>query len=193
MIYLPSDDSYLLEEEVRKRARGKKVLDVGTGSGIQARAAYSVGAREVLAVDIDSEVIEKLQGGEFEVKKSDLLSKVYGKFDLIVFNPPYLPLDSREDSESALATTGGERGDEIIVRFLREVGEHLSPAGEILLVVSSLTPLARIRRVLKEEGFRERVVASKKMFMEGLEVWEIIQTSQTGRVRKSSLPLSNSN
>ncbi len=174
MIYSPSDDSYLLEEEVRKRARGKKVLDVGTGSGIQARAAYSVGAREVLAVDIDSEVIEKLKGGEFEIKKSDLLSKVYGKFDLIVFNPPYLPLDSREDSESALATTGGERGDEIIVRFLREVGEHLERGGEILLVVSSLTPLARIRRVLKEEGFRERVVASKKMFMEVLEVWEII-------------------
>ena len=57
MIYEPAEDSYLLVEEVRKRARGKKVLDVGTGSGIQARAAYSAGAREVLAVDIDLSLI----------------------------------------------------------------------------------------------------------------------------------------
>jgi len=173
MIYQPSEDSYLLEEEVKKRARGKRVLDVGTGNGIQARAAWSSGAREVLAVDIDTGAIEKLKNEEFEVKKSDLLEKVYGKFDLIVFNPPYLPLDSREDAESALATTGGERGDEIIVNFLKTVEQHLASGGEILLVVSSLTPLGKIRKILKEKKFHERVVASKNSFMERLDVWEI--------------------
>jgi len=163
----------LLEEEVRKRARGKKVLDVGTGSGILARAAYSVGAREVLAVDIDDEILESLKNEKFEVKKSDLLESVFGKFDLIVFNPPYLPRDEREDLESARATTGGERGDEIIVRFLESVGEHLEKNGTILLVVSSLTPLDGIERILKERGFMKRVVASKRIFMEELWVWEI--------------------
>ena len=156
MIYQPSEDSYLLEEEVKKRARGKRVLDVGTGNGIQARAAWSSGAREVLAVDIDTGAIEKLKNEEF---------------DLIVFNPPYLPLDSREDAESALATTGGERGDEIIVNFLKTVEQHLASGGEILLVVSSLTPLGKIRKILKEKKFHERVVASKNLFMERLDVW----------------------
>jgi len=173
MIYEPAEDSYLLVEEVRKRARGKKVLDVGTGSGIQARAAYSAGAREVLAVDIDDEIIESLGEEKFFVKKSDLLSKVYGKFDLIIFNPPYLPSDSREDSESAKATTGGKRGDEIIVRFLESVGEHLEEQGEILLVVSSLTPLSKIEKVLKEKRFFCEIVATKKFFMEELMVWKL--------------------
>lgn len=173
MIYEPAEDSYLLEEEVKKRARGKKVLDVGTGSGIQARAAHSVGAQEVLAVDISDEVVMSLKHEKFDVKKSDLFSAVSGKFDLIIFNPPYLPLDVREDSKSALVTTGGERGDEIILRFLHEAKEHLAEGGEILLVVSSLTPLGRIRKVLKEEGFVYKIAGIKKIFMEELKVWEI--------------------
>jgi release factor glutamine methyltransferase len=176
MIYPPSDDSYLLEEEVKKRALGKRVLDVGTGSGIQARAAWRSGAREVLAVDIDEEALEKLKNEEFEVKKSDLLESVYGKFDLIVFNPPYLPEDEREDSESSRVTTGGKRGDEIIIRFLETAKEHLAKNGEILLVISSLTPLDRIRKVLKEKGFHERAIASRRVFMELLEVWSLFCT-----------------
>lgn len=173
MIYLPSDDSYLIEAEVLKRARGKRVLDVGTGSGILARAAFSAGALRVLAADINPEVIAKLKREKFEILQSDLFSKVSGKFDLIVFNPPYLPSDSREDSESALATTGGTRGDEIILRFLSGVKKHLAAGGEILLLVSSLTPLVRIRRILREKGFVWKVVAKKKIFMEELSVLEI--------------------
>ena len=173
MIYSPAEDSFLLEGEVRKRARGKRVLDVGSGSGIQARAAVEAGAREVLAVDTDKEVVDSLKDEKFEVLKSDLFENVSGKFDLIVFNPPYLPADEREDLDSAIATTGGERGDEIIVRFLREAGEHLEDDGKILLVVSSLTPMSRIREVLEEKGFKKKVVASEKMFMETIEVWGI--------------------
>jgi len=173
MIYQPAEDSYLLEEEVKKRARGKRVLDVGTGSGIQARAAWEAGAKSVLAVDVDSEAIELLEGEKFEVRKSDLLDNVSGKFDLIVFNPPYLPKDEREDVGSALATSGGKRGDEIILRFLSKVGKYLAPSGMVLLVVSSLTPLEEIERTMKEKGFAARKVASKKVFMEELWVLEL--------------------
>jgi release factor glutamine methyltransferase len=173
MNYEPAEDSYLLEEEVRKRARGKRVLDVGSGSGIQARAALRAGAKNVLATDIDNESLRLLKKMEIDCVISNLFDNVSGKFDLIVFNPPYLPEDEREDSESARVTTGGKRGDEIIVRFLRNVGKHLEDNGEILLVVSSLTPLGEIERVMKERGLVRKVVATKKVFMEELWVWEI--------------------
>lgn len=173
MIYSPAEDSYLIEKEVCKRARGKKVLDVGTGSGILARAALRVGAHEVLAVDISDEVIEVLKKEKFEVCKSDLFEKVSGKFDLIIFNPPYLPEDSREDLESARTTTGGEKGDEIVMRFLRGAEAHMEKGGRILLLVSSLTPRKRIEKILREEKLKKEVAASEKIFMERLEVWEI--------------------
>ena len=55
MIYEPREDSYLLAQQVKKFAKGK-VLDIGTGSGIQAETATKNGA-DVLAVDIDKECV----------------------------------------------------------------------------------------------------------------------------------------
>jgi len=176
MIYAPDEDSYLLREFVKKFSKDKKVLDVGSGSGILAESATSSGAKKVLCVDIDKESVEKLKEKGLNAVKSDLFSNVKGKFDLIVFNPPYLPFDSREDLESSMATTGGKEGDEIIIRFLNEAGDYLEDEGKILVVLSSLTPRKRIEMVLKENKLVKKVLAKKKIFMEVLEVWEVKKT-----------------
>src|SRR3989338_8564059 len=95
-IYEPAEDSYLLQSCIRQYAIGR-VLDVGTGSGIQAiTAASSPQVREVVAIDLNEEAIERLK--EQNIPKirpivSDLFENVSGKFDLIIFNPPYLPQD----------------------------------------------------------------------------------------------------
>ena len=107
------------------------------------------------------------------MRKSDLFSNVKGKFDLVVFNPPYLPMDKREDKASALNTSGGKKGDEIIIRFLRNVKKYLNKDGIVLIVISSLTPRKKILGVLKREGLKKQIVSEKKLFMESLEVWEI--------------------
>ena len=105
--------------------------------------------------------------------KSDLFSNVRGKFDLIIFNPPYLPFDSREDIESRLHTSGGKRGDEVIIRFLKEVAGFLNKRGIILIVISSLTPKDKIGRILNEKRLEREIVSEKRFFMEKLEVWKI--------------------
>lgn len=176
MIYAWGEDSLLLQKEVEKYSDEKKVLDVGCGSGIQMEAALDSGASEAFGVDIDTESVLFCKENGLNVVESDLFEKVEGRFDLIVFNPPYLPEDSREDSESSKITSGGKKGDEIIVRFLQGVGEYLAEEGKVLLVVSSLTPLGDIKKVLKSKGLEKKVVSSEKFFMEGLEVWEIQKT-----------------
>jgi len=173
MIYQPKEDSYLLEKEVKSRAKGKRVLDVGCGTGIQMEAALGVGASKVIGVDIDKESIEFCRENGLNVVEGDLFENLDGRFDLIVFNPPYLPFDEREGVESGKTTSGGMKGDEIIIRFIGSVGEYLNEGGVILLVVSSLTPLDEINRVIGEMGFVKKVVAHEKFFMEGLEVWEL--------------------
>ncbi len=110
---------------------------------------------------------------KIQTVNSYLFSKIKGKFDLIIFNPPYLPEDKREDSESSLISSGGKKGDEIIVRFLERVGRYLSKKGIILIVLSSLTPQRKILKFLKEKGFIREVISEKKIFMEKLEVWKI--------------------
>lgn len=174
MIYEPAEDSYLLENEVCKLSREKKVLDIGSGSGILAMAAKISGARSVLATDIDDESLTNLKRLGIKCVKSNLFSKLKGKkFDLIVFNPPYLPSDKREDEESARATTGGEKGDEIILRFLKDVKKHLNRQGVVLLLVSSLTPKERILEIIDKNKMRYNIISSQNIFMETLEVWEM--------------------
>ncbi len=181
MIYEPMEDSFLLENEIKKYSGGKSVLDIGAGSGILAEAALKSGAKSVLCTDINKEVIEHLKNKGFDAVRSDLFSNIKGKFDLIIFNPPYLPYDEREDLKSRLQTTGGKRGDEIIIRFLKKVRKYLNNKGIVLIVVSSLTPLKKIKSILKEKGLKKEVLSEKKFFMESLEVWKIVNNSENVR------------
>ena len=176
MIYSPREDSYLLEKEVRKYAKNKRILDIGSGSGIQALAALKSGAKSVLCADIDFDAVGLLKKKGLDAVQSDLFSNVKGKFDLIIFNPPYLPFDKREDSQSELHTSGGKRGDEIIVRFLENVRKYLIKEGIILIVVSSLTPQNRILNILKKSRLSREIIAEEKFFMERLEIWKVLNT-----------------
>ncbi len=167
MIYEPREDSFLLEKYVKKLVSGK-VLDVGTGSGIQALAALQ-NTKEVLAVDISEEVVEFCKKKSINCIQSDLFENVEGKFDWIIFNPPYLPEDSREPEDSKLATTGGKKGDEILKRFLVDAKEYLEEKGKILVLISSLTGKA-------EELFKDyswKLLERENLFMENIEVYEL--------------------
>lgn len=173
MIYQPAEDSYLLEEQVKKLAKGKSFLDMGAGSGIQSKAAKSVHAKSILAADINPEAVKHLKSLKINSVQSNLFSKVKGTFDIIAFNPPYLPRDEQEPKDSQLATTGGKRGDEIIIKFLKQSVKHLNPNGIILLVLSSLTPKDKIIPLLHKLRLSHSILSSQKMFMETLEVWKI--------------------
>jgi release factor glutamine methyltransferase len=170
MIYGPKEDSYLLEKEVKKLASGIKVLDMGSASGIIGKAALEVEANYVLCVDIQEDVINFLKKKRLNAIRSDLFENIHEKFDLICFNPPYLPKDLREDPESEIVTSGGVKGYELVVRFLSSVDNYLNEKGKVLIVISSLTPRKRILKVLEERGFEFVVVAKKEIFMEELEV-----------------------
>ena len=173
MIYDAAEDSYLLEKFVKKYSKNKSVLDMGTGTGIQALAAIQSGASKVLAADVNFQAVINARKLGIKAVQSRLFSHIKEKFDLIIFNPPYLPKDEREDKESALSTTGGFKGDEIIIKFLKNVKKHLNPHGFILLLVSSLTPRDEIITTLRKHSLKRKILAKKKLFMESIEVWKI--------------------
>lgn len=167
MIYEPAEDSFLLQKYVKKYANGK-VLDMGTGSGIQAITALEK-TKDILAVDIDPESVKLLKEKGLKSEVSDLFSNVKGKFDLIIFNPPYLPRDEREPEDSASTTTGGKKGYEIIERFLQHAKKFLKEEGKILLVCSSLT--GDVEKLFKKYGYKFKKLEEKKEFFEKLFVY----------------------
>ncbi|MFH1332045.1 MAG: HemK2/MTQ2 family protein methyltransferase [archaeon] len=161
MIYEPQEDSFLLQKYVRKFAKGR-VLDMGTGSGIQALTALEK-TPDVLAVDISDDAVRLLKGKGVNAKVSNLFSKVDGKFDLIIFNPPYLPPD-RYDKD--ISTSGGIK---IVDRFLSQAKKFLNKDGKVLLVFSSLT--GDVDSLLKKYSYKFECLESKGYFFEKLFVY----------------------
>ncbi len=181
MIYEPREDSFLLQKAVKNTVkRGDKVLDVGTGSGIQAITALEI-TGDVTAVDINPECIEKIKDKNPWIKaiKSDLFENLLSSdlFDVIIFNAPYLPEEEKEPKDSALMTTGGKEGHEIILRFLKEAATYLEPLGKILLVYSSLS--GEIEKLSKFLGYTFKILASESFDFEKIFVAELMRNKVT--------------
>jgi release factor glutamine methyltransferase len=176
-IYEPQEDSFLLQKVLKEYAFGR-VLDMGTGSGIQALTAMRFpNVREVVAVDINPEAIavlkEKVKAEKIRkvtVLAGDLFEQVSGQFNLILFNPPYLPQD-KGILDTALY--GGKKGWEISARFFEEVSSYLFPEGIILFLFSSHTNKKKIDEILTHHLFEFKEVAQEKMAFEQLYVYEI--------------------
>tara|TARA_Y100000310_G_scaffold345778_2_gene469740 strand:- start:1564 stop:2079 length:516 start_codon:yes stop_codon:yes gene_type:complete len=169
MIYEPREDSFLLLEYVKEYSKGK-VLDLGCGSGILSKGALEE-TKDVLGVDINEEAVDYCKNQGINAIKSDLFENVKNKFDLIIFNPPYLPLDKNEDKDTRLLTTGGKKGDEIIGRFLKEAKNYLEDNGNILILFSSLS--GDILNLFKKYNYKFKLLKEKKLFFEMLYVYEL--------------------
>lgn len=168
MVYEPAEDSFLLEKWVKQYATGN-VLDIGTGSGIQSKAAAEK-ACKVIAVDINPKAKDFL-ASKIEFRQGNLFSpiKENEKFNLITFNPPYLPEDKFDKSE---ITTGGKQGWEIIKEFLKQAKTHLAKDGKILIVFSSLTNESKVLEIAEKLGYQSKLLEKQHVAFEDLFIYE---------------------
>lgn len=91
-------------------------------------------------------------------------------FDLILFNPPYLPTSDDEKVSGMLnyAFDGGVTGRDSIDRFLNEAGTYLKKDGFFLLLISSITGLEEVSEEMKKNGFSAETVGTAKVSFEEL-------------------------
>lgn len=170
---------------------GARVLDMGTGSGIIAVAAAHLGAH-VVAVDINPAAARSARINALlnhvettiDVRTGDLFEAVANeRFDVVIFNPPYLAGKPRSLFEHALYGPG------VIGRFGANLAAHLYPGGNALLLLSSLADEAGLLRTLRELGWRIEIEAARQLPLERLTLYRLarpepdVPARATGRNR----------
>ncbi|MBW2983080.1 methyltransferase [Candidatus Woesearchaeota archaeon] len=179
MVYEPREDTYLLRDCLPKDLAGRKILEVGSGSGLVSVEAARRGA-DVVAVDVDPEAVAKTRKAAYDAHvtvvacEGDLYEPVEGeRFDLIICNPPYLP-DEPKDPDVAL--DGGPEGWEFIDRLMAGAKDHLADDGKVLLVFSSHSKPDKVASSLHKHGFSSKLLAKREMgFFEELFIVELEQ------------------
>ncbi len=176
-VYAPAEDTYLLLSAI-ELSESQHVLEMGCGTGIIALHCAKAGCR-VKVADISLDAVENARVNsainllDIEPVQSDLFEKIRGKFDVIIFNPPYLSVQDTEglsDSEK-WPLVGGEKGHEVSARFLEAVADHLDPGGRIYLLTSSESERGVLEKA--RQCFSIRKIAEKRIFFETLAVYEL--------------------
>jgi release factor glutamine methyltransferase len=172
-VYQPAEDTRLLADTVADHIEaGDRVLEVGTGSGFVAGIASGLGA-DVVATDLNPHACREAREQGLTVVRADLVTPFRDStFDWVLVNPPYLPTPPELDTDDwqGTALSGGEDGRAIVDPFLETVGRVLTPDGQVLMLISSLTGIDEVRQFAAAQGLDGEEVASEKHPFERLVV-----------------------
>ena len=171
-VYEPAEDSFLFAENLDVK-EGERVLDMGTGFGILGILAAKK-ASSVVAVDVNPHAVHCAQENaklynvrsKMDFVQGDLFAPLRKeeKFDVILFNAPYLPADASEaDSWIGRAWAGGTTGRKVIDRFIPEASKHLKPTGRILFMQSTLACVDKTLIKFEEYGLKASVIADNAL------------------------------
>jgi len=176
-VYEPAEDSLLALEAMYKLylrgSRYEKIVDLGTGTGILALAAYELFNPDVLlAIDISPYAVRNARCNlppEAHIVQSNGLGFLNTTWDLVVLNPPYLPLEpeSQRGTCDWWLDVSWSGGGGVMERL---IGDSITGGREVLLVYSTLSPF-RVEDLV--EGAHVEVLGSQRFFFEELRVLHI--------------------
>ena len=172
-VYPPSEDSILFIESLDVRP-GERILEIGCGSGVVSIHCALNGCK-VTAGDINPFAVELAQrnadsnGVDIDICLTDVYDNIEGRFDTILFNLPYLPVE--DEGLLAKAWSGGDDGLGPLPRLLDESDKVLAEDGRIVVVASSL--MDRDATEKATSGWKKRTLGELPLFFEKLYVLEL--------------------
>lgn len=185
-VYDPAEDSFLLLESLQLDPQ-IVVLEIGTGCGLIALGCAQKGCK-VFCTDINPFAVQvtrrnisrnqRLLHGPIEVRQGDLFSafKDHEHFNVIIFNPPYLPTRKQERTGGwfDIATDGGRDGLKVTKRFLEGLSSRLYPKGSAYFVFSSLSDRHTLELSLKKQKLTANIINRHLSEEEELDVYQVI-------------------
>ncbi len=182
-VYEPSEDSFMLAKAALQIKKGSKVLEIGCGSGIASICALKNGST-VVGVDISPDAVKcarenaKRNNLEGSFRESNLFESVpKEKFDVIIFNPPYLPTELKDKLNGPLnhAFDGGKDGRKVLEVFLDQFDNFLKKGGYLLLVQSDLNGPVKTKKKLVKMNYEVEILLKESFFFETVFIYKAIK------------------
>jgi release factor glutamine methyltransferase len=186
-IYEPAEDTFQLLE-VLDVNECDGVLEIGTGCGIIALECARRGAK-VVCTDINSHAVELTQSnysknlsllkGNVQVRCGNLFSVVKPgeRFDVVIFNPPYLPTRAKDRIGGSgwfdVATDGGATGLVVTKRFIEGLYKHLAKNGRAYFVFSSLSDRKKLDTYLSNAKLKSEIILSRRFNDEKIDIYRV--------------------
>lgn len=168
---IPRDETEILARkaiDIINKNNLKSTLDIGTGTGILACTIAKYTLSKTTALDVSDNALkiaeENIKNLDLSKKvktlKSNLFEKVSEKYDLIVSNPPYIPLSEKAtiqkevtfDPDLALYTKD-EKGLEFYEKISKNAKNYLNKNGYLLFEMG-LGQSEDIKQILEQEGYK---------------------------------------
>ena len=159
---------------------GRRVADVGTGSGILALAAARAGANAVVALDINPNAAQvagenaRINGLGDRVSGvcSNLLSGLAARplFDVIICNPPYFAGEPRDLADRAWHS-GPDHRD--IVQLFVQARERLVPGGRMYVLFSTRVDLKLMTSLMEQAQMRWRQASERSIMIDTFVIYEL--------------------
>lgn len=166
-VFGPTPVSDLLGREVIARTSpGARVLDMGSGAGANGLLAARAGA-DVTAVDVNPLAVRATYDNaernglaeRVRVVEGDLFDRVEGRFDLVVFDPPFRWFRPRDLLERAIT----DEGYATLTRFVEELPTRLAPGGSALVFFGTSGDEGYLRELIGRVGLGCAVVAERSL------------------------------
>jgi len=184
-VYDPAEDTFLLVEAIEVKPK-TDVFEIGTGCGIIALVCAKKGAN-VVCSDINPYAIETtkkniennihLLKGSIDVRKGSMF-KVLNKgekFDIIIFNPPYLPTYAEEKLGGwfDIAVDGGRDGFKLIKPFLKGLSRHLKKNGLGYFISTSFADQKKLQKIIIDFDLRSNRIMRQSIGEEEIYIYEV--------------------
>ena len=169
---IPRDETEILVRksiDIINKNNYKMALDVGTGTGCIACMVANHSPAQVIGLDISSEALQIALNNASRLnlynkaifRKSDIFSNVREteKFDIIISNPPYIPLKEKANIQKEVSFdpdlalyTNDEKGLEFYEKISKDAHKVLNPKGHIAFEIG-LGQCEDVKNILENYGF----------------------------------------
>ncbi len=177
-VYRPQHDSWLLIDALQRSdaVPGHRVVDLCAGSGVVAIAAADLGASTVTALDISPRAVHCTQANALAAQvdvdaRLGSWTQVLEQepFDIVVCNPPYVPVGPDTDAASIpsggpmASWNGGPDGRLVLDPLCRSAAAILAEGGSLFLVQSEFADVEQSVKLLRDGGLDADVCATQRI------------------------------